>query len=143
MDKQELVDQITSQVLARMKGATALSPAGGAWQQTPPSAASSGGGVGTAVAEPPARPAGSAGGGSTAAGTAGAAAPTAAKPGVPHAELAKYIDHTLLKPDATREQFDKLCAEAVEYGFYSVCINAAWTAYCARKLRGTPVKVCT
>ena len=42
-----------------------------------------------------------------------------------------------------REQVDKLCEEAIEYGFYSVCVNTTWTAYCARKLRGKGVKVCT
>lgn len=58
-------------------------------------------------------------------------------------ELAGYIDHTLLKPEAKEEQIKKLCEEAVQYGFYSVCINSSWTAYCAKKLRGTKVKVCT
>ena len=125
MNQQELVERITSQVLARMKSSSALSPAGGAWQQTPPA-----GGAGSPKAA------------AAAPGPSGSA-PVAAKPGRPHAELARYIDHTLLKPDAMREQFDKLCAEAVEYGFFSVCVNASWTAYCARKLRGTPVKVCT
>ncbi|MEE8591316.1 MAG: deoxyribose-phosphate aldolase [Spirochaetia bacterium] len=57
--------------------------------------------------------------------------------------MARYIDHTLLKPEATREQVDKLCAEAAEYHLYSVCVNTTWTAYCARRLRGTGVKVCT
>ena len=59
------------------------------------------------------------------------------------AEIAKYIDHTLLKPDATEAEVKKLCEEAIQYGFFSVCINPAWTAYCAKKLRGTGVKVCT
>ena len=58
------------------------------------------------------------------------------------AAIAPYIDHTLLKPDATQDQIDKLCTEAAEYHFYSVCINTSWVAYCARKLRGTGVKVC-
>jgi len=75
---------------------------------------------------------------------AGAASAAGAAPagGVPHPELARYIDHTLLKPDSTKEQVDKLCAEAVEYKFYSVCVNSGWVAHCARKLRGTGVKVC-
>jgi deoxyribose-phosphate aldolase len=64
-------------------------------------------------------------------------------PGLRPAEIARYIDHTLLKPEATREQVDKLCEEAIEYGFYSVCVNTTWTAYCARKLRGKGVRVCT
>lgn len=58
-------------------------------------------------------------------------------------ELAKYIDHTLLKPDATGEEIDKLCNEAKEYGFYSVCVNTTWAERCAKNLSGTDVKVCT
>lgn len=58
-------------------------------------------------------------------------------------DLARYIDHTLLKPEAKEEQINKLCEEAIQYGFYSVCINSSWTDYCARKLRGTKVKVTT
>lgn len=56
-------------------------------------------------------------------------------------ELARYIDHTLLKPDARVADIDKLCAEAVQHGFYSVCINSGWVERCARRLRGTGVKV--
>ena len=58
-------------------------------------------------------------------------------------DMAQYIDHTLLKPDATAEEIDKLCAEAVEYGFASVCINPTWVKRAANNLRGTPVPVCT
>lgn len=58
-------------------------------------------------------------------------------------DLAKYIDHTLLKPDATRDEIDVLCAEAVEYGFASVCINPYWVKRAAESLRGSDVKVCT
>ncbi|MBA7539845.1 Deoxyribose-phosphate aldolase 2 [subsurface metagenome] len=58
------------------------------------------------------------------------------------ADVAPYIDHTLLKPDATQAQMDQLCAEAAEYHFYSVCVNTSWVSCCARKLRGTGVKVC-
>ncbi len=57
-------------------------------------------------------------------------------------DIAKYIDHTLLKPDATLEQIERLCKEAVEYHFYSVCVNSNWVPECAKKLRGTDVKVC-
>jgi deoxyribose-phosphate aldolase len=57
-------------------------------------------------------------------------------------ELARYIDHTLLKPEATEEQMKKLCEEASQYHFYSVCVNSSWAEYCARKLGGTGVKVC-
>ena len=57
-------------------------------------------------------------------------------------DLIKYIDHTLLKPEATKEQYDKLCAEAKEYHFYSVCVNSSWVEYCAKLLRGSGVKIC-
>jgi len=57
------------------------------------------------------------------------------------AELAKYIDHTMLMPDAPDAAFDKLCEEAVHWGFYSVCVNSSRVSYVARKLQGTPVKV--
>jgi deoxyribose-phosphate aldolase len=59
------------------------------------------------------------------------------------ADVTKYIDHTLLKPDATREQFEQLCDEAARYGFYSVCVNSFWIPFCARRLRGKDVKVCS
>lgn len=60
----------------------------------------------------------------------------------PGMEIAAYIDHTLLKPEATPEQIDTLCDEAKEHHFYSVCVNSSWTAHCARRLRGSQVKVC-
>ena len=59
------------------------------------------------------------------------------------ADLAKYIDHTLLKPDATSDEIDVLCDEALEYGFASVCINPTWVKRSAERLRGSDVKVCT
>jgi deoxyribose-phosphate aldolase len=58
-------------------------------------------------------------------------------------DLAKYIDHTLLTPDAVAEEIDVLCAEALEYGFASVCINPTWVKRASERLRGSPVKVCT
>ncbi|MCP4452996.1 MAG: deoxyribose-phosphate aldolase [Planctomycetes bacterium] len=60
---------------------------------------------------------------------------------VPPAELAKYIDHTMLMPDAPNAAFDKLCEEAIHWGFYSVCVNSSRVGYVAKKLRGTEVKV--
>ncbi len=57
------------------------------------------------------------------------------------ADLARYIDHTLLKPDATAADIDKLCAEAVQFHFASVCINPAWVARAAANLRGTGIPV--
>lgn len=58
-------------------------------------------------------------------------------------ELAKMIDHTLLKPEATAEQIKKLCEEARDYGFASVCINPCQVKLAAKMLRDTDVKVCT
>lgn len=55
----------------------------------------------------------------------------------------KYIDHTLLKPEATADMIDKLCAEAKEHGFASVCVNPYWVKRSAELLAGTDVKVCT
>lgn len=56
-------------------------------------------------------------------------------------DLAKYIDHTLLKPDATPTEIEKLCNEAREYGFAAVCVNPPFTKLCADLLRGTNVAV--
>jgi deoxyribose-phosphate aldolase len=56
---------------------------------------------------------------------------------------AGMIDHTLLKPEASREQIEKLCREAARFDFASVCVNAYWIPVCAAILRPTPVKVCT
>jgi deoxyribose-phosphate aldolase len=58
-------------------------------------------------------------------------------------DLAKYIDHTLLKPDTAAAEIDELCDEALEYGFASVCINPTWVKRAAERLRGSSVKVCT
>ncbi|MCF6366934.1 MAG: deoxyribose-phosphate aldolase [Bacteroidales bacterium] len=58
-------------------------------------------------------------------------------------ELARYFDHTLLKPDAVDSQFDQLCEEAKKYNFYSVCVNSSWVKYVAKKVRGSNVKVCS
>lgn len=57
--------------------------------------------------------------------------------------LAKMIDHTLLKPDATREQIMQLCREAVECGFATVCINPYWVNLAATSLKGTEVGITT
>lgn len=57
--------------------------------------------------------------------------------------IASMIDHTLLKQDATKEQVEKICAEAKEYTFASVCVNPTWVKISAELLTGTPVKVCT
>lgn len=57
--------------------------------------------------------------------------------------LAKYIDHTLLKPDATKAQIDQLITEAKQYDFASVCVNPTWVSRAAQALAGTDVNVCT
>jgi len=59
------------------------------------------------------------------------------------ADIASTIDHTLLKPDATVPEVEKLCDEARRFHFASVCVNPAFVPLCARLLRGSTVKVCT
>jgi deoxyribose-phosphate aldolase len=59
------------------------------------------------------------------------------------ASIASLIDHTLLKPDASRDDVKKLCGEAVRFGFASVCINPWYVPLAAELVRGSPVKVCT
>ncbi|MDO4568168.1 MAG: deoxyribose-phosphate aldolase [Clostridia bacterium] len=57
-------------------------------------------------------------------------------------ELREYIDHTLLKPDATPEQIAKLCDEARRYGFKSVCVNSCYAELVASELKGSGVLTC-
>lgn len=54
----------------------------------------------------------------------------------------KYIDHTLLLPEATKSQIEKLCEEALKYDFMSVCVNTAWVKECVALLKNSDVKVC-
>lgn len=58
-------------------------------------------------------------------------------------DLAPLVDHTLLKADAARFEIQRLCAEAAEHGFASVCVNPCWVRVCAELLAGTDVRVCT
>jgi len=58
-------------------------------------------------------------------------------------DVASLIDHTLLKPDATRQEIEKLCREAAEHGFATVCVNPAWVATCAALLKSSRVGVCS
>ena len=58
-------------------------------------------------------------------------------------KLNKYIDHTLLKQDASQEQIDRLLSEAREYDFASVCVNPTWVKHAKTGLEGSDVKVCT
>ncbi|GIP61598.1 MULTISPECIES: deoxyribose-phosphate aldolase [Virgibacillus] len=57
--------------------------------------------------------------------------------------LAKYIDHTQLKPDTTKEKIAQIVEEAKEHDFASVCVNPYWVPYCFEQLKATSVKVCT
>ncbi len=58
-------------------------------------------------------------------------------------ELARYIDHTLLKPEATSEQIRQVCREALQYHFASVCVNPSYVEIVARELSGSDVKTCS
>ena len=67
----------------------------------------------------------------------------AERPGDIPGDLARYIDHTLLKPQATEEQIRQICAEALEFNFRSVCVNPTWVPLVASLLRGSEVLTCT
>jgi len=67
----------------------------------------------------------------------------AEQPGNIPDDLARYIDHTILKPNATEEQIRTLCAEALEFNFRSVCVNPTWVSLAADLLRGSEVLTCT
>ncbi len=69
----------------------------------------------------------------------GSSVPEAGEP----SNLAKYIDHTILKPEATREQVLQLCDEAKQYGFASVCVNPYWVKTASERLFGSKVDVCS
>jgi deoxyribose-phosphate aldolase len=58
-------------------------------------------------------------------------------------DIAKFIDHTLLKPDASQDQIAQLCYEARKHGFAAVCVNPAYVKLCAQLLQGSDVHVCT
>lgn len=58
-------------------------------------------------------------------------------------KLNKFIDHTILKPETTQEQVEKILSEAKEYDFASVCVNPTWVSLAAESLKDTDVKVCT
>lgn len=64
-------------------------------------------------------------------------------PGEIPGDLARYIDHTLLKPDSTEEQVRALCAEALEHHFRSVCVNPTWVRLASQLLQGSDVLTCT
>ena len=58
-------------------------------------------------------------------------------------KLNKFIDHTILKPESTQEQVEKILSEAKEYDFASVCVNPTWVSLAAESLKDSDVKVCT
>ena len=58
-------------------------------------------------------------------------------------ELARFIDHTLLKPEATVEQVDRLCDECIAHGFAAVCVNPVWIGRCADRLAHHDAAVAT
>ncbi|MGZ3774593.1 MAG: deoxyribose-phosphate aldolase [Pseudobdellovibrionaceae bacterium] len=57
-------------------------------------------------------------------------------------QLSRYIDHTLLKPETQLAQIEKLCSEAKNYNFFSVCVNSSYVSICAQLLKESTVKVC-
>ena len=73
----------------------------------------------------------------------GAARVSVCKPTKKGSDTARYVDHTLLKPNATQDEIGKLCDEAKNFCFASVCVNPSYVALSAQLLRGSGVKVCT
>jgi deoxyribose-phosphate aldolase len=132
MDQKQLIEEITSEVMSRLKSKTPEADVSGSETSCPTGECTdcqqcvtvNPGGVKTILD----------GGASRVSSAIGVV-------NVP-ADTAKYIDHTLLKPEAVKSQFEQLCDEAVKYGLYSVCVNPYWAKFCARRLRGTGVKVC-
>jgi deoxyribose-phosphate aldolase len=59
------------------------------------------------------------------------------------AEMAQFIDHTLLKPEADRAAMERLCEEALLYGFKAACVNSGWVGYVAKKIKETNIAVCS
>lgn len=74
----------------------------------------------------------------------GASSPTSVggERGKPRPDLARIIDHTLLRPDATRDDLRKLCSEAMAFHFFSVCVNSANVPFARKQLEGSTVAVC-
>lgn len=129
MEKDELVSMITRQVMQRLGGA----PSG------------AGAGVANCSSDgcPPAWDGLGTVGDMLAAGASRISAIAPLGSAMPDKTLARLIDHTLLKAEATAEEVRTLCKEAAENCFMSVCVNPSWVALAARELRGSGVKVCT
>jgi deoxyribose-phosphate aldolase len=69
-------------------------------------------------------------------------AATVSRPGFSPAQIAQLIDHTVLRPDATKADVEQLCREARQANFYSVCVNPTWVSLARQLLEGSSVKVC-
>jgi len=82
------------------------------------------------------------GGAGSGAGGVAPVAGQASAAGQPRPDLARVIDHTLLKPDATRDDLRKLCSEAMTWRFFSVCVNSVNVPFCRQQLTGSTVCVC-
>lgn len=59
------------------------------------------------------------------------------------AEVCEFIDHTLLKPEATQEDIKRLTSEAIKFSFWSCCVNPCWISLVKEELEGSPIKVCS
>lgn len=134
MDTQALVDRVTRDVMAALNSSPAAPSSGG-------SACNVENGLsclecGQCVTKRPAFIDGLVSGGVCRLSTQLGIGPVEAK-------IARMIDHTLLKPEATEEQVTQLCREAATYCFASVCVNPIWVELCAKLLRRSGVKVCT
>lgn len=129
MDREELVARVTSEVMSRL-GVAGGSAAVGAAECDPCTA------CGLCVEKRPDE---------VDSIIASGAARISAASGLGDAgeRVASMIDHTILKPDATRAEIETLCEEARRFRFASVCINPCYVALCAQMLRMTNVKVCT
>jgi len=123
MNREQLVEDITRQVLTALGNRTAVATEDRCADCTGGCAASCGDKVRSMV---------QAGAGRVSYGGVGGRVP---------ADLADFIDHTLLKPETTAEQIDTLCAEAKEYSFAAVCVNPVWVKRASTHLRGSGVRV--
>lgn len=136
MDREELIRRVTDEVVERLRregraAAPAASPEGGVEGACDPCVA-----CGLCVDRRP---------GEVASIIASGASRVSAASGVAgfQRDLAAAIDHTLLKPSATRGEIETLCEEAARFSFASVCVNPCYVPLCAQLLRLTNVKVCT
>lgn len=144
MDREELIRRVTEEVVERLRregragalGAPAASPSGAGAAGKPAGACVPCVACGLCVDRRP---------GDVASIIASGASRVSAASGVTEfqRDLAAAIDHTLLKPSATRGEVEKLCEEAARFSFASVCVNPCYVPLCAELLRLTNVKVCT